>query len=125
MDPFELVRRSAAQLHNQLVARGADAFNPSDLVKAAFQYLDVNLFWLPPGDPALKGARGVYDDQSGTVCCELSGTAGERAALAAHELGHACVHVGSSFCATDDVDSSRSTEAAPVGLQRVEDYGTR
>jgi len=27
------------------------------------------------GDPALKGARGVFDDQSGTVCCEVSGTA--------------------------------------------------
>ena len=28
-------------------------------------------------------------------------------------------------CTEDDIDLSRSTEAVPVGLQRVEDYGTR
>ena len=125
MDAFELVRRLASRLHDELVSQGVDALNPGDLVDAAFRRLDVNLFWLPAGDPALKGARGVFDDQSGTVCCEMSGTAGERAVLAAHELGHACVQVGSSSCVADDIDPSRSTEAAPVGLQRVEDYGTR
>lgn len=125
MDAFELVRQSASRLHGELASRGADPFKPLEMVEAAFRHVDVNLFWLPAGDPALKGAQGVFDEQSGTVCCEVSGTSGERALVAAHELGHACVHVGSSSCAAHDIDPSRSTEAAPVGLQRVEDYGTR
>ena len=30
-----------------------------------------------------------------------------------------------SLCGSNDIDPSRSTEAAPVGLERVEDYGAR
>ena len=41
----------------------------------------------------------------------------------AHEIGHARVHAASSSCNASDIDPSRSTEASPVGLQRVEDYG--
>ena len=49
----------------------------------------------------------------------------DRALLLAHEIGHDVVHAGASACGTIDFDASRSTEAAPVGLQRVEDYGAR
>ena len=42
--------------------------------------------WLVPGDPALKGARALFDEQSGTVCCEKAGGPGERALLVAHEI---------------------------------------
>src|SRR6185437_13284659 len=48
-----------------------------------------------------------------------------RALLIAHEIGHADLHAGSAVCGGADIDPSRSTEAAPVGLQRVEDYGAR
>ena len=48
-----------------------------------------------------------------------------KALLVAHELGHSELHAGSATCAGSDIDPSRSTEAAPVGLQRVEDYGAR
>src|SRR4029077_15607690 len=62
-------------------------------------------------------------EQSGSVCCEAVDDLGERALLVAHEIGHARVHAISSSCGADDIDPSRSTETAPVGLQRVEDYG--
>src|SRR4029077_13397639 len=64
-------------------------------------------------------------EQSGSGCCEAGDDLGERALLVAHEIGHARVHAISSSCGADDIDPSRSTEAAPVGLQRVEDYGVR
>lgn len=67
----------------------------------------------------------LLDEQSGTVFCENVGAPGERAAFVAHELGHDAVHSGSSTCCVTDIDASRSTESAPVGLQRVEDYGAR
>jgi DNA helicase II / ATP-dependent DNA helicase PcrA len=125
MEAFDGVRSAAAQLHATVVAAGADPLNPTSLVREAVRHLGLELFWLEPGDPALKGARALYDEQSGTVCCETSGGEGDRAVNVAHEIGHVCVHAASSLCSDSDVDPSRSTEAAPVGFQRVENYGVR
>lgn len=125
MDAFEPIRIEAAELSEALVAAGADPLDPLSLVEAAIADDDLDLVWLAPDDPALKGARALYDDQSGTICCESTGDAAARALLVAHELGHARLHAGSASCARNDIDPTRSTEAAPVGLQRVEDYGAR
>ncbi len=125
MDAFEPIRIEAAALSEALVAAGADPLNPLALVEAAISDDDLDLVWLASGDPALKGARALYDDQSGTICCESDGDAATRALLVAHEFGHARLHAGSASCAQTDIDPTRSTEAAPVGLQRVEDYGAR
>lgn len=125
MDSFELIRATAVRLHEAVVAQGADPLNSSSLVTGAIRYLDLELVCLPAGDPALKGARALFDEQSGTICCEAVVEAAEKALLIAHEIGHVEVHAGSSTCGATDIDPSRSTEAAPVGLQRVEDYGAR
>ncbi len=125
MEAFEPIRDIAARLQTELVSAGADPFKPMVLAEAAIQKLELELVWLESGNPALKGARALFDDQSGAVICENSGEPGERAQLVAHEIGHACVHATSSSCTSADIDPSRSTEAAPVGLQRVEDYGAR
>lgn len=123
MEAFEPIRQSAARLHDELVSAGADPLDPVSLVEAAVRKLELELNWLRPGDPALKGAKALFDEQSGTVLCEMAGEPGERAQLVAHEIGHVCVHARSFSCSATDIDASRSTEAAPVGLQRVEDYG--
>ena len=96
-----------------------------DLVLAALKHFDLELAWLPSGDPALKGARALFDHQGGIVCCADEGDVATRACLIAHEIGHVSIHGASSECATDDIDASRSIEAAPVRVQRVEDYGVR
>jgi Zn-dependent peptidase ImmA (M78 family) len=116
MEAFEAIRDSAARLHDELVSAG---------VEAALSRFDLKLFWLKLGDPALKGARAVFDDQSGSVFCEESADVSERGLLIGHEIGHVRVHAATSWCDANDIDPSRSTEAAPVGLQRVEDYGVR
>ena len=123
METFEIIRSSATALHAELVAAGTDPNCPMAMVLAAIAKHDLELVWLPAGDPALKGARALFDEQGGVICAVDEGDDGVRAALLAHELGHACVHAGSAQCTHDDIDPSRSTEAAPVGLQRVEDYG--
>ena len=64
---------------------------------------------MPAGDPALKGARALFDEQSGTICCEASGSACDRVLLVAHEIGHAVIHADSSSCGAGDIDPSRST----------------
>jgi DNA helicase-2/ATP-dependent DNA helicase PcrA len=125
MDAFEPIRVEAAALQAALVAQGVDPLDPLALVIAAAAHLDLELTWLTPGDPALKGARALYDDQGGSICAEAGGDTAARALLVAHELGHARLHAGSASCCRGDIDAACSTEAAPVGLQRVEDYGAR
>lgn len=125
MDAFELIRSEATALHQVLVAQGVDPLDPFVLVRSAASHLDLDLVWLEAGDPALKGARALFDDQSGMICCEMVGDEVARALLVAHEIGHATMHAGSASCTTADIDPTRTTEAAPVGLQRVEDYGAR
>ena len=63
MDPFEPMRSKASTLHDELIAQGDDAFDPLALVQAAVARRELDLVWLPSGDPALKGARALYDDQ--------------------------------------------------------------
>ena len=125
MEAFEPIRKSAAHLHDKIIEKGTDPLDTAALIMAAVAHLDLELVDLAPGDPALKNARAVFDEQSGTICCETSGDVIDRTLLVAHELGHAHVHAGSTACTKDDIDLSRSTEVVPVGLQRVEDYGTR
>ena len=123
MDSFELVREAAFELHASVANREAGLRSLS-LVEAAVRHLDLLLVWLDAADPMLKGARALFDEQGGMLCCANDGDPATRASLVAHELGHACIHRGSSACTSDDIDASRSIEAAPVGLQRVEDYGS-
>ena len=125
MDPFDPIRSKATAFHEELLSEGNDPFDPLSLVQAAVKRRDLELVWLPQGDPALKGALALYDDQGGTICCEDEGEPATHALLVAHELGHSELHAGSATCAGSDINPSRSTEAAPVGLQRVEDYGAR
>src|SRR5262245_622520 len=125
MDAFDPIRDAAARLHTELVTLGADPSCSWAMVEAAIRQLELELVWLPAGDPVLKGALALFDEQSGTICCTDGGEAAKPVELIAHELGHACMHATSSQCMAHDIDASRATEAAPVGLQRVEDYGTR
>ena len=125
MDGFEAIRQEATGLNDSVIATGCDPLDPWELVAAAVAQLDLELVCLRVGDPALKGARALFDEQSGTVCFEEAAETTDRALLVAHEIGHVVLHAGSSLCQVGDIDPSRSIEAAPVGLQRVEDYGVR
>src|SRR5262249_3008125 len=125
MDSFEALRANARELHGQLVSRGADPLSPATLVRAAAELLDLEVTWLPADDPALNGARAVYDPEFGTILCAEQGDPPDRLLVVAHEIGHARLHPMPCGCTAYDIDTSRSMEAAPVGSQRVEDYGAR
>jgi DNA helicase-2/ATP-dependent DNA helicase PcrA len=124
VDVFESLREDAARLHAELVQAGADPGKPEALVVAAIERRGLTLTWLAPDDPALKGARALHDEELRLLCCAQEPDPAKRAVMLAHEIGHVCLH-GSvlSLCGADDIDPSRSMESAPVGLERVEDYG--
>ena len=125
MEAFELIRRQAAALHYRVVALGTDPLDVWTLVLAAAEARDLDVVFVPKGDPGLKGARALFDDQVGSILCSDGGSAIDRALLVAHEIGHDVLHAEENACMDEDIDPSRSVEAAPVGLQRVEDYGAR
>jgi len=125
MESFEQIRTAALQLHKKVVAAGASAISPMSLMTEALKELDLELFCFPLGDPVLKGARALFDEQSGTIFCEDTLDPAEKVELVTHEIGHSILHTGASSCTQVDIDASRSEESAPVGLQRVEDYGVR
>ena len=121
MDGFDPIRRSANDLHDATLHAGGDPLDPLAFVMRAIDALEslaLDLVWLDPDDPGLKGARARFDDQAGLICCENIGVPSSRALLVAHELGHAKLHAGSLNCTSTDVDASQTTEAAAVGLQR-------
>src|ERR1700728_295845 len=125
MDLFESLRDKADQLHDLLVMQGLDPRKPESFLQAAVVHLGLTLEWVEPDDPTLKGAQALHDEQLGLLCCAKVTEASERVAMLAHEIGHEVLHARSSECRYADIDPSRSTEAAPVGLERVEDYGAR
>jgi Zn-dependent peptidase ImmA (M78 family) len=120
------LRDEVLQTFCELLARvGTNPQDPESLIAHAITHFDLELTFLEPSDPALKGAKALFDEQSGTICAAKTGSAAERALVVAHEVGHLVAHAQSCSCGESDIDPSRSTEAAPVGLQKVEDYGAR
>ena len=125
MDAFEPIRSAASALHDRVVAHGVDPFSPLALTKDAADILDLELVCVSRGDVALKGARALYDEQAGTILFERTDDPAQEALLVAHEVGHTQIHPGSASCTDRDIDASQTIESAPVGLQKVEDYGAR
>lgn len=124
MDGFDTIRARARALRRKL-AFGTTPATGWTVVNAAALELKLEVYLLATDDPVLKGARATFDEQTRAICCVETADAPTRATLLAHEVGHAELHVRSSECSAGDADASRASEMAPVGLQRVEDYGGR
>lgn len=125
MDATEAARREAERLHGANVAAGGDPNRPLEfaLREAASRGLDA--YALQEGDSQLKGGKATFDSQAGSILYEDRGSDFERAFLIAHELGHVVLEGGTLDVVTVDVEPDRSMEDAPVGVDRVLDYGVR
>lgn len=125
MDATEAARREAERIHHAAVAIGDDPWNLFELVSREAARRDLDVYALAEGDSALKGGRAVLNREAGCILYEDIGSAFDRAFLIAHELGHFVLEAGSSEVVTNEVQSDRSAEDAPVGVERVLDYGAR
>lgn len=125
MDATEAARREAERIHHAAVAIGDDPWNLFELVSREAARRDLDVYALAEGDSALKGGRAVLNREAGCILYEDIGSAFDRAFLIAHELGHFVLEAGSSEVVTNEVQPDRSVEDAPVGVERVLDYGAR
>ncbi|MBD0417107.1 UvrD-helicase domain-containing protein [Oryzicola mucosus] len=125
MHAVELARQRAAALHDEVVSKGADPWDPEALVKAAASSLELDIELVEPGSAILEGGRAQFDPINRAIRHEDSGTTFFKAFLVGHELGHATLGDDRVEHVAHDVDPTRPAEAAPVGEDRVVDYSRR
>lgn len=125
MDATEATRREAERIHQAAVAAGDDPWNLLDFVRREVIRRELDVYALPPGDSQLKGGRAAYDSQAGIILYEDTGSEFDRAFLVAHELGHVVLEGGTQDVVTEQIEPDRSVEDAPVGIEKVLDYGAR
>jgi len=125
MDATEAARREAERLHRANVAAGGDPTRPLAFALREATGRGLDVYALREGDPQLKGGKATFDSQAGSILYEDRGSDFERAFLISHELGHVALEGGTLDVVTVDVEPDRSMEDAPVGIDRVLDYGVR
>lgn len=125
MDATEAARREAERLHRANVAAGGDPTQALEFARREATSRSLDVYALQVGDTQLKGGRATLDSQAGSILYEDCGSDFERAFLIAHELGHVVLEGGVLDVVTVDVEPDRSMEDAPVGVDRVLDYGAR
>jgi superfamily I DNA/RNA helicase/Zn-dependent peptidase ImmA (M78 family) len=123
MDAIEIARRSAANLHAQAVASGLDPTSPFQFAVAEAQRRGFDVE--PSGVETLRGSRATLIAEDRLILYENIGTPFEQAFLVAHEIGHAELGDGSNYEPAQNIDSARSAEPSPVGIDRVVDYSPR
>ncbi|MGE7199613.1 ATP-dependent helicase [Brevundimonas naejangsanensis] len=122
MDAIELARQKAASVHQQGVEKGDDPTAPYAFVVAQAERHGLTVCPVP--DSMLDGALARLDADAGCIIHTRSGSEFEQAIYVAHELGHALLGDAAPAGACE-IDPFRPAEAAPVGEERVIDYGRR
>ena len=127
MDPIELARQHAKRLHDEAVEHGGDPWTPYPFAELVAKALGITIEKCAPGASILDGARATFDVSFPLIVHENLGTPFEQAFLIAHEIGHAVL--GDGEAEEEDsavyIDPARTSEVAPVGMDRVVDYSPR
>jgi superfamily I DNA/RNA helicase len=125
VDAIELARQRATELHCGAVRLGRDPWAPYAFAVAEAQSRQLTVEKCAPGADALDGGRAFFDRDARLIIHEDSGSAFEQAFLVAHEIGHADLGDDEEDEGPYAIDPARTSEAAPVGLDRVVDYSHR
>ena len=125
MDAIEISRQTAERLHLEAVKRGCDPWRPYAFVLAEAARRDLVVEKVPIGDVQLHGGRATFDPDALLILHEDAGNEFVHAFLVAHELGHVEFDGREEADVTASADPMRPAEAAPIGIDRVVDYGRR
>jgi len=125
MDAIELARRRAAELHAHARQQGLDPWKPYAFAKEIAKLQGYDVDDVLPGASMLDGGRAKLLPTGELILHEKKGTLFEQALLIAHEVGHALLGDADDATPSKDMDFARPAEAAPVGEDRVVDYGRK
>jgi superfamily I DNA/RNA helicase len=125
MDTIEVTRQVAERLHMEAVNRHHDPWRPYEFVRAEAFRRSIDVEKLPKKDVRLRGARASYDPDALTILHEDTGDDFLNAFLVAHEIGHVEFNGANEATLSFESDPARPAEAAPIGVDRVIDYGRR
>jgi Zn-dependent peptidase ImmA (M78 family) len=125
MDAIEISRQTAERLHLEAVKRGCDPWRPYAFVLAEAARRDLVVEKVPIGDVRLHGGRATFDPDALLILHEDACNEFVHAFLVAHELGHVEFDGREEADVTASADPMRPAEAAPIGIDRVVDYGRR
>lgn len=124
MNNFDIIRKKASSLYNELMFGLSEPLTGFELVKRAADKFGYKIIPRKPDDTLLNGSEAVLDRGILSILYSELFTEEEVAALIAHELGHYVLHEGEMFC-DSGIDISSPEEASPVGIQRVEGYNEK
>lgn len=125
LDAVEVARQRAAELHKQAVARGLDPWRPFEFACALATSMGWRVERATKGAELLESGRAILLPDDALILHEAEGSPFEQAFLIAHELGHAELGDVRDGVPVLKIDPDRSTEPAPVGVDRVVDYSRR
>lgn len=126
MNPIELARQHARRLHDESVQRGRDPWSPYEFAVGIANDLGITVETCAPGAALLDGGRATFDPDLPLIVHETGGSPFDQAFLVAHEIGHAELGDGEEGPEpAAQIDPTRTSEAAPVGMDRVVDYSRR
>ena len=126
MDPIELARQRARRLHDEAVQRGRNPWSPYEFAVGIANDLGIAVETCAPGAALLDGGRASFDPDLPLIIHETEGSHFDQAFLVAHEIGHAELGDGEETSGpATHIDPARTSEAAPVGMDRVVDYSRR
>lgn len=126
MDPIELARQHARRLHDEAAQRGRNPWSPYEFAVGIANDLGITVETCAPGAALLDGGRASFDPDLPLIVHETEGSPFDQAFLVAHEIGHA--ELGDGEVGPEPathIDPARTSEAAPVGMDRVVDYSRR
>ncbi len=126
MDPIELARQHARRLHDEAVQCGRNPWSPYEFAVGIANDLGITVETCSPGAALLDGGRASFDPDLPLIIHEAEGSPFDQAFLVAHEIGHAELGDGEEAPEpATHIDPARTSEAAPVGMDRVVDYSRR
>jgi superfamily I DNA/RNA helicase/Zn-dependent peptidase ImmA (M78 family) len=126
MDAIELGRQHARRLYDEAIQRGRNPWSSYEFAVGIAKDLGINVETCAPGSALLDGGRASFDPDIPLIVHEIKGSLFDQAFLVAHEIGHAEMGDGEEEAEpAAHIDPARTSEAAPVGMDRVVDYSRR
>lgn len=125
MDYVESARQIAAALHERAVESGQEQWNPFRFAMAEVDRREYDAEAVAQGGAMLNGGRATLIADERLILYENVGTSFDKAFLIAHEIGHIELGDATDNSPAVEINPARSSEAVPVGIDRVIDYSAR